>query len=139
MRNSTHFSPEEREKFIADYLEARADGVTSKRKAYAVARVAAVNEQRRYPSLHTLLEWTLNGRCGMEPCEEREKFPRAQKKVREIAEPETATEERIGTEETDNNKDARLRVLAKIAYLYRFRREEDIDALFDEITGGEDA
>ena len=101
LKDTIKFNSDERDKFLADYLSAREDGVTSKRKAYAIAKTAAINERRRYPSFQSLIRWTIYGVGGLAPTEKSESLPRWKEKTREIA-----TEEQPVTDEITGGDNA---------------------------------
>lgn len=136
MREQTKLTKEQRERFCSEYLLAREQDMT-RREAYLYAKRVLATEGIPAPAFNTLDAWIRYG-LPKDGVQDTGPSPAAAELEQEATEIAACGNEEEFTQITD--REMLYRALLR---LYRFRREEDIDALVDlaapELLGEEEA
>lgn len=136
MREQTKLTKEQRERFCSEYLLAREQDMT-RREAYLYAKRVLATEGIPAPAFNTLDAWIRYG-LPKDGVQNTGPSPAAAELEQEATEIAACGNEEEFTQITD--REMLYRALLR---LYRFRREEDIDALVDlaapELLGEEEA
>ena len=138
MREQTILTKEERKRFCDEYLNARDQGMT-RREAYYYAKKVLATEGISAPAFNTLIHWLRYGlpKDGVQDTGPSPAAAEQEPEATEIAacgneaeegEREKGKEER---EEENANRIDRATLYRALLRLYRYRREEDIDAVVD--------
>ena len=138
MREQTKLTKEQRERFCSEYLLAREQDMT-RREAYLYAKRVLATEGIPAPAFNTLDAWVRYGlpKDGVQDTGPSPAAAEQEPEATEIAacgneaeegEREKGKEER---EEENANRIDRATLYLALLRLYRYRREEDIDAVVD--------
>ena len=139
MREQTILTKDERKRFCDEYLNARDQGMT-RRDAYCYAKKVLATEGISAPAFNTLIGWIQYGlpKDGVQDTAPSPAAAELEPEATEIAacgneaeegEREKGKEER---EEENANRIDRATLYRALLRLYRYRREEDIDAVVDQ-------
>lgn len=126
MREQTILTKEERKRFCDEYLNARDQGMT-RREAYYYAKKVLATEGISAPAFNTLIHWLRYG-LPKDGVQDTGPSPAAAE-----LEPEATEIAACGNEEefTQPGNTDRTDLYRALLRLYRYRREEDIDAVVD--------
>ena len=126
MREQTILTKEERKRFCDEYLNARDQGMT-RREAYYYAKKVLATEGISAPAFNTLIHWLRYG-LPKDGVQDTGPSPAAAE-----LEPEATEIPACGNEEefTQPGNTDRTDLYRALLRLYRYRREEDIDAVVD--------
>ena len=126
MREQTILTKDERKRFCDEYLNARDQGMT-RRDAYYYAKKVLATEGISAPAFNTLIGWIQYGlpKDGVQDTAPSPAAAELEPEATEIA--ACGNEEEITQPENTDRTDLYLALLR----LYRYRREEDIDAVVD--------
>lgn len=126
MREQTKLTKEQRERFCSEYLLARDQGMT-RRNAYYYAKKVLATEGISAPAFNTLIGWIQYG-LPKDGVQDTGPSPAAAE-----LEPEATEIAACGNEEefTQPGNTDRTDLYRALLRLYRYRREEDIDAVVD--------
>lgn len=126
MREQTILTKDERKRFCDEYLNARDQGMT-RRDAYCYAKKVLATEGISAPAFNTLIGWIQYGlpKDGVQDTGPSPAAAELEQEATEIA--------ACGNEEefTQPEKTDRTDLYRALLRLYRYRREEDIDAVVD--------
>lgn len=126
MREQTKLTKEQRERFCSEYLLAREQDMT-RREAYLYAKRVLATEGIPAPAFNTLDAWVRYG-LPKDGVQDTGPSPAAAEQ-----EPEATEIAACGNEEefTQPKNADRTDLYLALLRLYRYRREEDIDAVVD--------
>ena len=126
MGEQTILTKEERKRFCDEYLNARDQGMT-RREAYYYAKKVLATEGISAPAFNTLIHWLRYG-LPKDGVQDTGPSPAAAE-----LEPEATEIAACGNEEefTQPGNTDRTDLYRALLRLYRYRREEDIDAVVD--------
>ena len=126
MREQTILTKEERKRFCDEYLNARDQGMT-RREAYYYAKKVLATEGISAPAFNTLIHWLRYG-LPKDGVQDTGPSPAAAELEQEATEIAACGNEEEFTQPGKTDRTALYRALLR---LYRYRREEDIDAVVD--------
>ena len=126
MREQTILTKDERKRFCDEYLNARDQGMT-RRNAYYYAKKVLATEGISAPAFNTLIGWIQYG-LPKDGVQDTGPSPAAAELEPEATEIAACGNEEEFTQPGNTDRTALYRALLR---LYRYRREEDIDAVVD--------
>ena len=126
MREQTILTKDERKRFCDEYLNARDQGMT-RRDAYYYAKKVLATEGISAPAFNTLIGWIQYG-LPKDGVQDTGPSPAAAELEQEATEIAACGNEEEFTQPGNTDRTDLYRALLR---LYRYRREEDIDAVVD--------
>ena len=126
MREQTILTKDERKRFCDEYLKARDQGMT-RRDAYYYAKKVLATEGISAPAFNTLIGWIQYG-LPKDGVQDTGPSPAAAELEQEATEIAACGNEEEFTQPGNTDRTDLYRALLR---LYRYRREEDIDAVVD--------
>ena len=126
MREQTILTKDERKRFCDEYLNARDQGMT-RRDAYYYAKKVLATEGISAPAFNTLIGWIQYG-LPKDGVQDTAPSPAAAEQEPEATEIAACGNEEEFTQPENTDRTDLYRALLR---LYRYRREEDIDAVVD--------